>query len=140
MAYSPTKYAMRNISEIRDPLPMTDQRMLMTHIETLQHPQCDAALEAALENIGLIAIQMSARFVLLFNVLPAIEPLLTSDNPRIVAKAAYAIECIAKSGGADDIVASGCLTVLRTHITDPSQRMATRRACAAAIGFIYAHV
>ena len=140
MAYSPTKYAMRNISEIRDPLPMTDQRMLMTHIETLQHPQCDAALEAALENIGLIAIQMSARFVLLFNVLPAIEPLLTSDNPRIVAKAAYAIECIAKSGGADDIVASGCLTVLRTHITDPSQRMATRRACAAAIGFIYANV
>lgn len=140
MAYSPTKYAMRNISEIRDPLPMTDQRMLMTHIETLQHPQCDAALEAALENIGLIAIQMSARFVLLFNVLPAIEPLLTSDNPRIVAKAAYALECIAAAGGSDDIVASGCLTVLRTHITDPSQRMATRRACAAAIGFVYANV
>jgi len=140
MAYSPTKYAMRNISEIRDPLPMTDQRMLMTHIETLQHPQCDAALEAALENIGLIAIQMSARFVLLFNVLPAIEPLLTSDNPRIVAKAAYALECIAAAGGSDDIVASGCLTVLRTHITDPSQRMATRRACAAAIGFIYANI
>lgn len=140
MAYSPTKYAMRNISEIRDPIPMTDQRMLMTHLETLQHPKCDAALEAALENIGLIAIQMSARFVLLFNVLPAIEPLLTSDNPRIVAKAAYALECIAKAGGSDDIVASGCLTVLRTHITDPSQRMATRRACAAAIGFIYANV
>ncbi|MDD2302931.1 MAG: hypothetical protein PHG30_10245 [Eubacteriales bacterium] len=119
---------------------MTDQRMLMTHIETLQHPKCDAALEAALENIGLIAIQMSARFVLLFNVLPAIEPLLTSDNPRIVAKAAYALECIAAAGGSDDIVASGCLTVLRTHITDPSQRMATRRACAAAIGFIYANV
>ncbi len=140
MAYSPTKYAMRNISDIRDPIPMTDQRMLMTHIETLQHPQCDAALEAALENIGLIAIQMSARFVLLFNVLPAIEPLLTSDNPRIVAKAAYALECIAAAGGSDDIVASGCLTVLRTHITDPSQRMATRRACAAAIGFIYANI
>jgi len=140
MAYSPTKYAMRNISDIRAPIPMTDQRMLMTHIETLQHPQCDAALEAALENIGLIAIQMSARFVLLFNVLPAIEPLLTSDNPRIVAKAAYALECIAAAGGSDDIVASGCLTVLRTHITDPSQRMATRRACAAAIGFIYANI
>jgi len=140
MAYSPTKYAMRNISDIRDPIPMTDQRMLMTHIETLQHPQCDAALEAALENLGLIAIQMSARFVLLFNVLPAIEPLLTSDNPRIVAKAAYALECIAAAGGSDDIVASGCLTVLRTHITDPSQRMATRRACAAAIGFIYANI
>jgi len=90
MAYSPTKYAMRNISDIRDPIPMTDQRMLMTHIETLQHPQCDAALEAALENIGLIAIQMSARFVLLFNVLPANEPLLTSDNPRNVAKPSYA--------------------------------------------------
>ena len=140
MAYSPTKYAMRNISEIRDPLPMTDQRMLMTHIETLQHPQCDAALEAALENIGLIAIQMSARFVLLFNVLPAIEPLLTSDNPRIVAKAAYALECIAAAGGSDDIVASGCLTVLRTHITNPDQRMATRRACAAVIGFVYANI
>lgn len=140
MAYSPTKSAVRNISEMRDPTPMTDKRMLVTHIETLQSPRCDAALEAALENIGLIAMQMSARFVLLFNVIPVIEPLLTSDNPRIVAKAAYAIECIAKSGGADDIVASGCLATLRSHVTDPDQWMATRRACAAAIGFVYANV
>ena len=140
MVYSPTKYAIRGISEIRDPIPMNDKRMLMTHIETLQSPKCDAALEAALENIGLIAVQMSARFVLLFNVLPAIEPLLTSDNPRIVAKAAYALECIAVAGGADDIVASGCIPLLRSHITDPDQRMATRRACAATIGFVYANV
>ena len=140
MAYSPTKYAIRGINEIRDPLEMTDQRMLMTHLDTLQHPKCDAALAAALENIGLIALQMSARFVLLFDVLPVIEPLLASDNPRIVAKAAYALECIAAAGGSDDIVASGCLTVLRTHITDPSQRMATRRACAAVIGFVYANI
>ena len=117
---------------------MTDTRMLMTHIETLHHPAYDIAVESALENIGLIAVQKSARFVLICNVLPEIERYLISPNPRIVAKAAYALECIAVSGGADAVVETGCLSALRTHVVNPDQRMATRRACAAAIGFVYA--
>lgn len=119
---------------------MTDNRMLMTHLDTLQDPQCDAAAEAALESIGQIAVTMSARYVLLCNVLPAIDPYLTSSNPRLVGKAAYALECVAKSGGADAILQTGCVATLRSHILDPDQRMATRRACAAAVGFIYATI